>query len=405
MLSSMDTSAAPAAEDSSAPSRKRISRACNTCNKRKVKCDGQRPECSACVRTGITCSYDRVLKRRGPKPGVSAMPKSPRLEEESNKRPNGVTVSSKTSLLFPLAHAPIKHLAGTAGSSDTTLITLANSYFNPNETQTQGSYAPMVDSRHAREKGVSIAETRHSNPDTDIAARKAPTLLSPSTTTMLEESTLSKELPLVSSSSSFENGKGGTGKVQGSTRTINSESCTTAIDTTALHSSTDQLIIPGVIKVTADSMSNTLSSTRPSSLKESCSSETNSSQLESMTLAPPLSVVNNESPISSPSSSGAQPRWRYLDSFYKQFYPFTAVIPKEHFYKWVPFESSFLLEAMYALGARELGELSASLKYFERAKQSVFDVMLRPSFSSIHGLLLTGIYALCEFIERNLSSS
>ena len=59
-------------ESSGAVRRKRNSMACNTCNKRKARCDGQKPGCSACVRFGVVCSYDRVVKKRGPKAGYLA---------------------------------------------------------------------------------------------------------------------------------------------------------------------------------------------------------------------------------------------------------------------------------------------------------------------------------------------
>jgi hypothetical protein len=91
-----------------------------------------------------------------------------------------------------------------------------------------------------------------------------------------------------------------------------------------------------------------------------------------------------------------QPQWKYLDAFYKQCYPFLQIIPKDEFYHWVPLASSFLLDAMYAMGARELGDLEAASMYFGKAKEGVFDVLLRPSFASIHGLFLIGIYSFCK---------
>ena len=44
----------------------------------------------------------------------------------------------------------------------------------------------------------------------------------------------------------------------------------------------------------------------------------------------------------------------------------------------------------------KVGDIDVSVKYFEKAKQGVFDIMLRPSFSAIHGLFLIGIYSLSE---------
>jgi hypothetical protein len=112
-------------------------------------------------------------------------------------------------------------------------------------------------------------------------------------------------------------------------------------------------------------------------------------------------ILSQPDPSTSLTSSAGQPEWKYLDSYYKHYYPYLSIIPKDYFYQWVPVESNFLLDAMYALGARELGDLSASLMYFERSKQGVFDIMLHPSLSSIHGLYLIAVYALCEFCARD----
>ncbi|KAJ3091795.1 hypothetical protein HK102_013386 [Quaeritorhiza haematococci] len=49
--------------------RKRVTQACDACNKKKVKCDGEKPACSNCVRASIPCSYFRGAKKRGPRPG------------------------------------------------------------------------------------------------------------------------------------------------------------------------------------------------------------------------------------------------------------------------------------------------------------------------------------------------
>ncbi|KAJ3281081.1 hypothetical protein HDU76_009015, partial [Blyttiomyces sp. JEL0837] len=49
--------------------RKRTSKACDTCNRRKVKCDGAQPACSQCFSHDLTCTYSREAKKRGPKQG------------------------------------------------------------------------------------------------------------------------------------------------------------------------------------------------------------------------------------------------------------------------------------------------------------------------------------------------
>ncbi|RHZ63751.1 putative C6 transcription factor [Aspergillus thermomutatus] len=49
---------------SSAPVRRRISRACDQCNQLRTKCDGQNP-CAHCIEFGLTCEYARERKKRG----------------------------------------------------------------------------------------------------------------------------------------------------------------------------------------------------------------------------------------------------------------------------------------------------------------------------------------------------
>ena len=51
-----------------------------------------------------------------------------------------------------------------------------------------------------------------------------------------------------------------------------------------------------------------------------------------------------------PTLSAIQPQWTFLNAYYKQYYPYITIIPRDYFYQWV---SDFLLNALYALGARE----------------------------------------------------
>ncbi|ORY07861.1 hypothetical protein K493DRAFT_273228, partial [Basidiobolus meristosporus CBS 931.73] len=46
--------------------RQRASRACNTCRRKKIRCDGEHPECSNCLSYGIECTYNGIKKKRGP---------------------------------------------------------------------------------------------------------------------------------------------------------------------------------------------------------------------------------------------------------------------------------------------------------------------------------------------------
>lgn len=49
------------------PKPKRL--ACMICRKRKLRCDGNRPRCSTCLRLGHDCAYDEVRRKSGPKRG------------------------------------------------------------------------------------------------------------------------------------------------------------------------------------------------------------------------------------------------------------------------------------------------------------------------------------------------
>lgn len=42
-----------------------LTRSCDSCNKRKVKCDRHQPVCSECARASLACSYARRPKKRG----------------------------------------------------------------------------------------------------------------------------------------------------------------------------------------------------------------------------------------------------------------------------------------------------------------------------------------------------
>ncbi|KAI9352298.1 fungal-specific transcription factor domain-containing protein [Zopfochytrium polystomum] len=47
--------------------RKRTTQACDGCNKKKIKCDGDKPVCGNCTRAGLVCSYSRNARKRGPR--------------------------------------------------------------------------------------------------------------------------------------------------------------------------------------------------------------------------------------------------------------------------------------------------------------------------------------------------
>lgn len=54
------------------PSRARPSitkQACDTCRRRKLKCDGETPTCSSCIRIGVSCQYLMGRGKSGPRKG------------------------------------------------------------------------------------------------------------------------------------------------------------------------------------------------------------------------------------------------------------------------------------------------------------------------------------------------
>ncbi|KAJ2548498.1 hypothetical protein EV175_004804, partial [Coemansia sp. RSA 1933] len=49
--------------------RQRVSRACDKCRRKKVKCDGKLPVCTHCEELGYDCTYLDATKKRGPPKG------------------------------------------------------------------------------------------------------------------------------------------------------------------------------------------------------------------------------------------------------------------------------------------------------------------------------------------------
>ncbi|RKP27258.1 hypothetical protein SYNPS1DRAFT_6844, partial [Syncephalis pseudoplumigaleata] len=49
--------------------RQRVSRACDACRRKKVRCDGVRPVCGNCSAFHFECTYLDAAKKRGPPKG------------------------------------------------------------------------------------------------------------------------------------------------------------------------------------------------------------------------------------------------------------------------------------------------------------------------------------------------
>ncbi|KAG2226650.1 hypothetical protein INT45_000997 [Circinella minor] len=57
------------AEENHPSKRQRVSKACDQCRRKKVKCDGDTPQCSNCRSVGLECKYNETNKKRGPPKG------------------------------------------------------------------------------------------------------------------------------------------------------------------------------------------------------------------------------------------------------------------------------------------------------------------------------------------------
>lgn len=60
------------AEDGRNSKKRKASRACDRCNSQHQPCDNAIPKCSVCERAGSDCTYDRPVRKRGPRTGYTA---------------------------------------------------------------------------------------------------------------------------------------------------------------------------------------------------------------------------------------------------------------------------------------------------------------------------------------------
>ncbi|KNC98880.1 uncharacterized protein SPPG_09320 [Spizellomyces punctatus DAOM BR117] len=106
--------------------RKRITQACDACNKKKVKCDGIKPTCSNCLRSSSSCSYSRGAKKRGPRAGYIESLENRLKEMEALLKP---LHGSDESLVSGLSSNETLDQANPSRSSSTSMasLDLANS--------------------------------------------------------------------------------------------------------------------------------------------------------------------------------------------------------------------------------------------------------------------------------------
>ena len=68
--------------------RQRPGGACEECRRRKLRCDGQRPQCRVCQESGVTCEVTTQRATRGPKKGYMKALKSRVGESSVTSLPN-----------------------------------------------------------------------------------------------------------------------------------------------------------------------------------------------------------------------------------------------------------------------------------------------------------------------------
>ncbi|KAG8414233.1 hypothetical protein J3459_014958 [Metarhizium acridum] len=105
-------------EQSTAPEsltsgRSRQKPACEECRRRKLRCDGQQPQCGVCKETGVVCEVNPVRAPRGPKRGYLknlrnrvSMLESRFAAQSQNLGTNEAGISSGDVLASPLAPIP-----------------------------------------------------------------------------------------------------------------------------------------------------------------------------------------------------------------------------------------------------------------------------------------------------------
>ncbi|KAJ5484179.1 hypothetical protein N7539_005975 [Penicillium diatomitis] len=64
---------------------KRTARACDSCYKRKIKCDAAKPKCNWCGHHGLPCTFDRVTQRKRKIQDEAGRPRAARLSERISR--------------------------------------------------------------------------------------------------------------------------------------------------------------------------------------------------------------------------------------------------------------------------------------------------------------------------------
>ncbi|ROT38212.1 hypothetical protein SODALDRAFT_351325 [Sodiomyces alkalinus F11] len=86
---------------------KLLTLACDSCRRRKVKCDAQTPECGSCRSSKIPCKYELPRKKRGPKPRGRDRDRGGDRDSSANRSGSGRDSADADQFEFtPTAAAP-----------------------------------------------------------------------------------------------------------------------------------------------------------------------------------------------------------------------------------------------------------------------------------------------------------
>ncbi|ORX56064.1 hypothetical protein BCR36DRAFT_280771 [Piromyces finnis] len=75
--------------------RRKVTQACENCREKRVKCSGGRPTCDSCRQLNITCVYNAVTKKRGPRSGYIEEIVSTRVQKLFEKYVSEGLISKK----------------------------------------------------------------------------------------------------------------------------------------------------------------------------------------------------------------------------------------------------------------------------------------------------------------------
>ncbi|ORZ20527.1 fungal-specific transcription factor domain-domain-containing protein [Absidia repens] len=98
-------------DEASLSKRQRVSRACDLCRRKKIKCDGLIPVCSNCRAFNLECSYKDATKKRGPPKGyIEAI--ETRLHKLESLLGNLAQDDPKSKLLLDELNSPLETANG-----------------------------------------------------------------------------------------------------------------------------------------------------------------------------------------------------------------------------------------------------------------------------------------------------